>query len=559
MKVASEVSPEKLRGGFYSPSSLVAICLGRITALLGDARALSILEPSAGDGAFIRGLTSHVLNGQVATLTAVEIIESEANKCRTAGAVARFDLKVHQGSFLSDVVAPTAAYDAAVGNPPYVRYQFIDSKERRHADELAAGLGTTLKGVSNLWIPIFLKALACLRDGGAFAFIIPAECMTGISASAVRKFLVQNTQQLRVDLFPPSSFPDVLQEVVILSGVRRIGGVAGSSSITISEDHGPTRRLWQHTVDGSEHTWTKLLLTPGQVAAFEEASSLPGAVQLGQVAKFSVATVTGANDFFSVSQSTIERYGLAEWVRPLLPRIRSAPGMLFTAGDYEAAVASGAKAGLLDFSAGSADPLLFPGSSSYISSGEEALLHQRYKCRIRSPWYRVPVVPPGDILLSKRSHLYPRVVLNTINAITTDTIYQGRLTPAYEGQGRALVSSFHNSLTILSAEIEGRSFGGGVLELVPSEVSRLRVFVAPALADDLEKLDAVARSTDPDKDESLVEETDRRLSKVVNGLTDSLLASIAEARYTLQRRRLDRNRSNNALDLTDETAQSPQA
>ncbi|WP_406038594.1 hypothetical protein OG799_26195 [Micromonospora sp. NBC_00898] len=94
---------------------------------------------------------------------------------------------------------------------------------------------------------------------------------------------------------------------------------------------------------------------------------------------------------------------------------------------------------------------------------------------------------------------------------------------------------------------------------MPSEVRRLRVFVAPALADDLEKLDTIARSTDPDKDESLVEETDRRLSKAVDGLTDSLLASIADARYILQRRRLDRNRASGAQQVMDETVQDPEA
>lgn len=47
----------------------------------------------------------------------------------------------------------------------------------------------------------------------------------------------------------------------------------------------------------------------------------------------------------------------------------------------------------------------------------------------------------------------------------------------------AFAASFHNSFTLLWAEIEGRSFGGGVLELVPSEVGRLKVFAPLAMAD----------------------------------------------------------------------------
>ena len=86
-------------------------------------------------------------------------------------------------------------------------------------------------------------------------------------------------------------------------------------------------------------------------------------------------------------------------------------------------------------------------------------------------------MPVGSILASKRSHRYPRVILNGANAYTTDTIYRGRLLPGCSRNPADLVASFHNSLTLLTAEIEGRSFGGGVLELVPSEVGRLLVAV----------------------------------------------------------------------------------
>jgi hypothetical protein len=51
------------------------------------------------------------------------------------------------------------------------------------------------------------------------------------------------------------------------------------------------------------------------------------------------------------------------------------------------------------------------------------------------------------------------------------------------------VYSFINSLTALSAEIEGRHYGGGVLELVPSEIRKLIVPVAPTRNGELAELD----------------------------------------------------------------------
>jgi hypothetical protein len=72
----------------------------------------------------------------------------------------------------------------------------------------------------------------------------------------------------------------------------------------------------------------------------------------------------------------------------------------------------------------------------------------------------------------KRSHDFPRLVFNKVQAYTTDTTYRVRLKKFNEA---TMVGSFVNSLTALSAEVEGRHYGGGVLELVPSEIRKLLV------------------------------------------------------------------------------------
>ncbi len=51
-----------------------------------------------------------------------------------------------------------------------------------------------------------------------------------------------------------------------------------------------------------------------------------------------------------------------------------------------------------------------------------------------------------------------------------------------------------NSLTALSAELEGRHYGGGVLELVPSEIEKLLLPIPGKIRPNLRKLDAMVRS-----------------------------------------------------------------
>ncbi len=142
-------------------------------------------------------------------------------------------------------------------------------------------------------------------------------------------------------------------------------------------------------------------------------------------------------------------------------------------------------------------------------------------------------------MLSKRSHHYPRVVLNEAGIVTTDTIYRGTPQGRLVGHADDLTAAFHNSLTLLSAELEGRSFGGGVLELVPSEVSRLLVPFIPGFGAELDRLDSISRSVGESQD--LVDETDRLLTKADVGFNQALMDRLASARSALMQRRLDRN------------------
>jgi hypothetical protein len=68
------------------------------------------------------------------------------------------------------------------------------------------------------------------------------------------------------------------------------------------------------------------------------------------------------------------------------------------------------------------------------------------------------------------------------------------------------VHSFVNSLTALSAELEGRHYGGGVLELVPSEIRELLLPISDASEADVYRLDTQVQEEQPP--EKLMENQD---------------------------------------------------
>lgn len=548
MRTRDEVAADKLRGGFYTPPSLVRVCLDRIADLNGHRDKLAILEPSVGDGAFLRGVAQHRLVAYVGKFIGLEVIRSEVDKSRKAARDMPFPTSITNASAIDWAWRSNDWFDVVVGNPPFVRYQFVPDEEVASARKLAGRLGLSFVGVSNLWVPVLTGALARLRAGGLMAIVVPAEIFTGVSAGIVREWLLSNFTALQVDMFEPGSFPGVLQEVIVLSGRRTTAesrlspGRAVRVTFVERGACGRGGRRRSHIVPVSRENWTKYLLEPEQVEALSEVRRLPGVLSFGKVAKLEVAIVTGANEFFSVSRSEVEEHGLETWIFPLLPRMRHAKGLVFTNEDHKDTVASGAKAWLLHFSENRPDPPEGSAARTYLDHGERQGLHLRYKTSIRTPWYRVPWVWPGTLMMSKRSHRFPRLVYNDAGVVTTDTIYRGCMRREYAGQESALVGGFHNSLTMLTAEIEGRSFGGGVLELVPSEIARLSVPLISSLGRELPRLDSLARecSYGGGEEERLIEATDELLRQRLAGYKE-LADLMDEARRTLARRRLSRN------------------
>lgn len=539
MRTRDEVSDDKLRGGFYSPDVLVDLCLMRSRALLGSRTELRVLEPCAGDGAFLRGLERAGLADSLSHVEAVELLAGEAQKVSHAlGALDLPGRSIH-ANVLRWAEDHGADFDLVLANPPYVRFQFISDEDKQRARSISAELGTAGSSVSNLWIPVFLLAIAKLREGGAFSVILPTEFLTGISANAVRNWLLGNATELTIDLFKPGTFPAVLQEVLILSG-RASKRSAGEAAVIDFHDHNGGTKSWSHTVTPGSGTWTNYLLSPEQNDAISATLSINAIQPLRQVARFSVSTVTGANGYFCVDASEIDAFDLWPWAIPLLPRSRHAKGLIFEEPEQRALSDAGQAAWLLSFAAGKPSPEEHAGARRYLALGTDQAIDKRFKCRVREPWYRVPVVPAGELLLSKRSNRYPRVIANHARVVTTDTIYKGQILTGAPVSADDFTATFHNSLTMLSAEIEGRSFGGGVLELVPSEVSALRVPVIRGAGAELARLDELTRtSTDP---EALIEATDTTLARMLPALGAQTLAALSEARHALMERRLQRTR-----------------
>lgn len=537
MKQIHEVSHDKLRGGFYTSPPVVDYCVQRALGLFQrNGHEPTWLEPSAGDGAFLQGIARAHQNRAKPKVTAIELDAAEATKCAKTARSLGLDVDLVRGSFFDWAADNPTEFDLLVGNPPFVRYQFVPKRDQELFAKQLHHLGVEVRGVSNLWIPFAILGLARIRPGGAFAMVLPSELVCTVSGQHFRTFLAREFAAVRVDLFPRGTFADLMQDVVVVSGRRTRQSRGGDRVVEFAEHHAGSETRWKHRVPESGDAWSRCFLTTEELDAYDAACRLPGIHRLGAVAKLEVSIVTGANSFFTVDDEARRAFALTPWARPLLARTADCPGIVFKETDHQAAIANGSRAWLLDFGIDRPSPSGL--AEHYLAAGKKQGLHERYKCRIREPWYRVPQIKAGTLMMTKRAHLHHRLLLNDMGVLTTDTVYRGEMLQEHANRARDLVAGFQSTLSLLSTELEGRTYGGGVLELVPSEIARLRVPLVE-IGKLLPALDKLSRRSNGqrDSDEAVRSVVDDELSKRVPGLGE-LLPLLRTARERLVARRL---------------------
>ena len=253
-----------------------------------------------------------------------------------------------------------------------------------------------------------------------------------------------------------------------------------------------------------------------------------------------VGITTGNNGYFSISEKTCNEYGLENVTLPLIGRSSHAHGIFFTNEDWEKNKASGKNARLINFPDIPIED--YPDRhKAYIALGEEAGENAGYKCSIRERWYIVPSVWVPDAFFLRRNNLYPKFVLNRCNAVSTDTMHRMKFNLGVNSE--KILLSYYNSISFAFTEICGRSYGGGVLEILPGEMGNIML---PKLDDIdegtcrslLKRIDAIVR--EDDDIEKALDIVDREVLVDALGIDSEWCEKCRAIWKKMQRRRLGR-------------------
>jgi adenine-specific DNA methylase len=535
MKLINNTSQQKLRGGFYTPEPIADFVL---KWAFNGTKNQDVLEPSCGDGVFLERIKENKFPYQ--SITAIELDLDEAKKCENLNIE---NCKVINNDFHKFCNTTKKKFDIVIGNPPYIRYQFFDKNQQKEAENIFNKADIKYSKLTNAWVSFVVGSSLLLKENGKIGFVLPAELLQVSYAKPLRSFLAHFFHKINIISFKKLVFPDIQQEVVLLlcekNGIDKhliehleVEDANALQNIDITLLKSPKKEI-----DFHENKWTFYFLNQEEINFLENLRKSNRVPCMKDFANVEVGITTGANNFFTVPKTTVETYNLKKYARPLVGRSVQVEGLVFSKKDWKLNQKREAKSNILIFPQ-KAQMQKNQEALKYLQIGEEQKIHQGYKCRIRDEWQIMPSIKLSDALFIRRNNIYPKLIENQAEAYTTDTMH--RVFIKEKTNIKALTSSFYNSLSFAFSEIVGRSYGGGVLELMPNEVEEILI---PYKKDNEEILNTIDIMLREKKDiDEILAYTDGIILKQGFGFSDKEVKLANSIWKKLSGRRLNRKK-----------------
>lgn len=546
---ASAVDRQKALGAFYTPPAMAE----KMVAWAVRSPADTALDPSFGGLVFLRAAHARLVElGLDPSDAGARLYGCDLDEVAHASAAAhaelhmRDDALLHRDFFTAEPGRDLPLVDAVVGNPPYVRYQ-LHNAAGASARRVAEAAGISLTRLSSSWAPFLLHSADCVALGGRLALVLPAELMHAQYAGDVLTWVQRRFARTALVVFERRVFPGALEEVVLLFAEGRGEGTTQSVELVSCNSvadldlaalqarlSNPVRRT---------RTRGKLLaqLLPGESRdLYERLTDDDRVSQLGAVASVNIGAVTGANDFFLLKDG--EEPDIAgELLLPAVSKATHVRGARLTSSDFARLRERQARCLLLVTDKQTSQELLAT-ARPHLQRGEAAGIPARYKCRVREPWHAIPLPKHGapDLFLTYCASEFPRLSINEASVLHTNTLHGVTLREGTGIDASALAFTAYNSLTLLSAELVGRSYGGGVLKLEPTEAEALLLPpVRSVSAAQLRRLDRLVRARQL---EALLDLVDGLVLIDGLGLTWQQVAALRAGGERLRSRRRTRNK-----------------
>lgn len=458
---------KKNTGSYYTPSYLACFISKRVLSHFENRKRMSILEPSVGDGAFISELAKEKkinINLTALDINKVELKTAAEKWCKKTASFIETDFLEY---------STNKQYSAVIGNPPYVKKNILTLKQIELSKRIHSNENLTEASAKNIWTTFLVKATTLLVKDGVLAFVLPSELLQVKFTEEIREYLKNEFQRIEIFTFNDLMFECKGQDTIVLFAYKK-AKFKGEffTNISSKEDLKTNSFILKNNnlLIESNVKWTHHFLTSDELTFIDNLKRKLKTVNDYSDSKPGI--VTGANKYFIIDKETENKYNLSKHTKPIIQKGLFVNGsVVFSDLDLQKLEKEKRPTKLLQLND---NDKISKKLREYLDIGVLEELPERHKCGIRKNWYVIPnISEKPDAFFFKRSHLYPKLLKNNSNAFVTDSAYKVEMRNDYDLN--SFIYSFYNTLTLLLSELDGRYYGGGVLELIPSEFKKLPI------------------------------------------------------------------------------------
>lgn len=530
---------KKANGVYYTPEKLADYLVKYIYDRYNFNEEIDILEPSCGDGVFLKSLLKYTKTKKNYKIN-IHIIEKDNDELSKAIKLFKKNdsnnktLSYYCGDYLDYSRNINKRYNLVIGNPPYIKRNLLNKNQIDISNNILKESEIEKTTVMNIWIPFLISAVQSLKEKGILCFVLPAELLQVEYSKEVRSYLNRIFNKIEIFKFSELIFKNIEQDVIVLIGIK---GYESEKVIFHKLDNleGLNKSHQVYIHKKTNNKWSEYYLTHSELKIVDSIRKELNIATINDICRSKVGIVTGANEYFILNNKNAKKYNLKKYLIPIIKKSSYLTKSLIVKHEDLSEIIDSNKDCMLLFL--KSDSVIRKNTKiyKYIKKGEQEKINNKYKCSKRIKWYSIPSVDTSDGMFFKRIHITPKIVVNKANVLVTDTAYRIYMNQGYNID--SLVFSFYNSLTLLFVELLGRSYGGGVLELTPNEFKALPIPYINISNKQFNMLDNMLKNNNDI--EKILDYTDDILLIKGLGLSKNKVNEIRQIRYKLLTERIN--------------------
>lgn len=444
------------------------------------------LEPGFGTGALFTSLLNQDGSHRLTQAVGYEV---DAHYGRPAAKLyASTALELRMEDFTEAVPEP---FDLLLCNPPYVRHHHLAATKKVALAEAVVQRygGPRPSGLTGLYNYFMMLGEAWLSTTGVAAYLVPSEFLDVNYGVVVKRFLLRQVQLTRIHLF--ESEQEQFADALVSSAVvwYRKGRPTADSVVELSYGGSllkPTHsRTVAHATLDPATKWTRDIRNGARPASMAVPTSERPPI-LKDFFDVKRGLATGDNSFFVLTAQQVAEHNLpAAVLTPVVPSPRYLKSDVIRS-DAKSYPRDIEQLFLLDCRQRPEElAAQHPQAWAYLQTGI-GTVSKKYLCNSRKLWYLQEAREPAPILCTymgrgKKEGAPFRFILNESEAVATNSFLM--LYPKAFWRNRArqhpeLLTRVWEALSAITAADlvnEGRTYGGGLEKIEPSELGNVPV------------------------------------------------------------------------------------